>query len=60
MGTSVLRCKLCREYYREFFNDKRSMRFLARLHKGSHENDNAEATNSTEGKGLDRKELDSR
>jgi len=42
MRTSVLRCPKCRYYYAEFFKDKRSMKFLARLHKESHQDDDTE------------------
>ena len=38
MGTSVLNCALCRQYYPKFFKQKRKMMHLARYHKEFHEN----------------------
>lgn len=52
MGTSVLQCKWCRKYYKEFFEDKRRMKLLARIHKNGHEqrtNENPTQTQSVDG-----------
>lgn len=37
MGTSVLQCKRCKKYYADFFEDKKRMKLLARIHKADHD-----------------------
>ena len=41
MGTSVLQCRLCRKFYKDFFEDKKRMKLVARIHRNGHETANA-------------------
>ena len=52
MGTSVLQCDLCQEFYKEFLKDKRKMRFMARIHKGHDYKAAKLRSDATQGKGL--------
>ena len=52
MGTSVFQCPLCREYYREFFLDKRKMPLLVRIHRSHATTYEAGTVRSQETEGL--------